>query len=880
MNPKDFCSLPGYDHTLICCFNFDPLFFERIVYPALQSGGNDRILILADKGAVESSASQWQGQAHLLGRAYKLVLPAADGAFHPKIMLRLGDEGGAVWIGSGNLSSGGWGCNDEIGVHWTLGPDQMDDGGWVMALLSRLEAWCGDDDLAIEFLHRMQSLQWWPETAEPGAILWQGPGLPSLASQLSERWAGRRFESLWLTTGSSDKRGAFLKWARDTFGIQKATIATDPSWVDFEPAALDELGMDITIQPAPSMHAKFYHFRGPEGDAAVLGSANCSAAAWFGHNTECMLIYDAPSSNTFEEILARETEGVKPSEVLPNRHAKGQIVGTDSMTGALWNLEWARYEDVNEQIVFSLSPVPPEHAVVQLDIEGTLLAALTRTHAGDNTFVVDVEGLTLQMVRTLFCSAFVDVDGAKTRTNIRWVDDITRLHRTTRHRTTAAFLDQLWRCEEDRERNRIIDELQGLADALLDGKTQYSESMLGRVPVGLNEPEQNEVSAAPALNPDDMIAVLGDRVDGNIVFPSGPTQSASLPLLGVMNLLFGKEGRIDNDREAPNEESEYEEGVVLQVRSPRYNPPSSDVVANLHRQMDRYISRFKQKDLPGNPAEFQWVNRMTPSDLVSACAYPLAVTALGLEHGWLDGSQARGWVTDLFDMLFYHQQTKASHKGTGALTRFRRRFESSGSLEAFDSVVGNGSLLMTCACALAALPQTHDSGVDAMHDLMSWRALWQSQALRARTDTVRLRKLLERLRVERAKTVLRFKGPKAYDAIKLLSQWVEEHGQHVCEVQKHRLKQGRLEQGYLWTRGPQGLHTKYRPGDPLWGPKSGWGVVIGPSAKAGRFMVHRYLSARSIEIEPERGAYLNLAWESLENTELKQLLHDAELQTH
>ena len=64
----------------------------------------------------------------------------------------------------------------------------------------------------------------------------------------------------------------------------------------------------IGLEDVSRMHAKFYWFTGRDGDAALMGSANCSAAAWitgngFG-NFEAVVPYDAPSEADFKGILS------------------------------------------------------------------------------------------------------------------------------------------------------------------------------------------------------------------------------------------------------------------------------------------------------------------------------------------------------------------------------------------------------------------------------------------------------------------------------------------------------------------------------------------------------------------------------------------------
>lgn len=109
MNPREFCSLPGYTAALFLTYDFDPVFFERVVLRELWAGGTGDIVVVADRSRVDASLDRWGGGVVHLGRRYQLIPAAVEGPFHPKVILRAGPEGVIAWVGSGNLTFGGWG---------------------------------------------------------------------------------------------------------------------------------------------------------------------------------------------------------------------------------------------------------------------------------------------------------------------------------------------------------------------------------------------------------------------------------------------------------------------------------------------------------------------------------------------------------------------------------------------------------------------------------------------------------------------------------------------------------------------------------------------------------------------------------------------------
>ncbi len=100
MNPRAFCREPGFTSAVLLTFDFNPLFFERLVLPELWAGGTGDVLVIGDGRRIAEASSRWEDQVHHLGHRYQLVRASAKGTFHPKVILRWGSEGGAVWVGS------------------------------------------------------------------------------------------------------------------------------------------------------------------------------------------------------------------------------------------------------------------------------------------------------------------------------------------------------------------------------------------------------------------------------------------------------------------------------------------------------------------------------------------------------------------------------------------------------------------------------------------------------------------------------------------------------------------------------------------------------------------------------------------------------------
>jgi HKD family nuclease len=312
ISAREFCREPGYPTTVFLSYSFDPLFFERIPLGDLDKGGTRCIVIAADAFQISEAMRRCIGQVVHLGRRYVLAETASANTFHPKLIARLSPTGGRIWVGSGNLTYTGWGGNQELATAWSIGPKEEDKGNWLDELLDAVSSLIRSTTFAAQVEAIRGSVPWLKPssvTPEKSSVLFGMPDRP-LAPQLAERWKDRRFEDLKLCTGSTDTEGAFLSWAHRTFGIERATICLNPAFASFNPARIAQLPFDVRIiraNPDRLMHAKFYWFSGSDGNAALVGSANCSAAAWLtgrGYgNAELIVPYDEAREADFKSIL-------------------------------------------------------------------------------------------------------------------------------------------------------------------------------------------------------------------------------------------------------------------------------------------------------------------------------------------------------------------------------------------------------------------------------------------------------------------------------------------------------------------------------------------------------------------------------------------------
>ena len=100
----------GYETALLTTFNFDVGFFERsIVFPLYDNGTRD-ISVFVDSKELNKSLSGIR--ACQIGEKYMVHPIEMKGAFHPKLILLLGQSSAKLFIASANLTQTGYSYNN------------------------------------------------------------------------------------------------------------------------------------------------------------------------------------------------------------------------------------------------------------------------------------------------------------------------------------------------------------------------------------------------------------------------------------------------------------------------------------------------------------------------------------------------------------------------------------------------------------------------------------------------------------------------------------------------------------------------------------------------------------------------------------------------
>ena len=110
--------------VIILTHNIDYIFIQTVVLKYLKKCGSPSLTIFADASCAQESFDNQKLVISGLGQRYRVVpvyLKRPYDRFHPKAVLLSGEKKASLYVGSGNLTFGGWRQNAEIWNQYDTG---------------------------------------------------------------------------------------------------------------------------------------------------------------------------------------------------------------------------------------------------------------------------------------------------------------------------------------------------------------------------------------------------------------------------------------------------------------------------------------------------------------------------------------------------------------------------------------------------------------------------------------------------------------------------------------------------------------------------------------------------------------------------------------
>jgi len=301
-------------HTcVILSYGADLAFYEDLVLRPLWVRNCRYHLVFIDAQRYRDLTRQQPEGANLIGRHY-VVVPVDLGflqSFHSKLILLLGDNGGRLLVGSGNLTFSGYGSNLEV---YTLIDYSKNDPD---ALFLFQQAWEMILSLQKKYGHSQQVDQILNNAAN--RFIW----LRNQSLQSEETWLLHTLEAPLLDqicqvlsidtirkatiiSPFLDGEGRAVREIHHRLKPDQITLIVQNQKAVANPKSLERIcadGIPISLHLVNNdepryLHAKVYILEGERYNWVITGSANCTSAA----------LLKTTSQGNFETVLIRKSE--------------------------------------------------------------------------------------------------------------------------------------------------------------------------------------------------------------------------------------------------------------------------------------------------------------------------------------------------------------------------------------------------------------------------------------------------------------------------------------------------------------------------------------------------------------------------------------------
>jgi hypothetical protein len=284
-----------FHSAIATTFSIEFAAFEEIMLPNLMASGATNFLLIADGRMASMSLSDGTEKPRQLGRDYELLSPpAADGLFHPKIVLQLGRRAGRLFVGSANVTAAGLVGNAEAVIEVECTDEPSPEREVVRAAWRYLEGLILQGSGAAR-----DSMNWAAERAtwidghgsDGVHTLEDGSGIAFLARDPAVGIA-RRFvdhvgagpiERLIVASPYWDERLQALRHIVEALNPATTSLLLEKDGHECPVETAMALGAELRGLP-PTLkgrfkHAKFLIASTATEDHLLIGSTNCTVAA-------------------------------------------------------------------------------------------------------------------------------------------------------------------------------------------------------------------------------------------------------------------------------------------------------------------------------------------------------------------------------------------------------------------------------------------------------------------------------------------------------------------------------------------------------------------------------------------------------------------------
>lgn len=371
-------------NAIVLTHDIDFMFFQSLVLPALRRRGHPSITILADSRCALATYPRQREYLSGLGTNYRVVpvaMPQPHFRFHPKAILLSGPNGGELFVGSGNLTFGGWRGNAEVWARFSSA-----EGGtgpflafrdYLLGVLGHISVPGPVEDEVRSALNE-NTWDWLTGDADSQLSILGRPGSSEGLLRQMLALAGTGYGKVYVCAPFFDAEAKALAQLIKNTAPAEVQVLCQPSGTTLTKEAWSRVAGKARLRAAgfrqsatgkrrrsPYLHSKFYAFERQYEVVVFLGSANCSQAGLTleGNigNAELMAV-QRMSPAEFKEFL---NEMEFQDEVPELDEAAQPVVAEEQEASSGLQILAARYEHGNLTIGYNPASVKVQTCLLE-----------------------------------------------------------------------------------------------------------------------------------------------------------------------------------------------------------------------------------------------------------------------------------------------------------------------------------------------------------------------------------------------------------------------------------------------------------------------------------------------------------------------------------
>lgn len=306
----------GYEIALLTTFNYEIEFFEKAVLSRLIRNEIRSISVFVDSDELAKAIQNIQ--VCTLGQYYAVNPVRINGAFHPKVILLLGNTKARLIVGSANLKLSGYCINNEIFNYIDYDVDHQEYRDVFYSAINFFKTsykWTPGLDNAL--MLGLENLPYFRATRGNGRIAFLENSTRSMLEQLKEIIT-EVITDIRIAVPYYDNELAALSSIRSSFPSANIHIylqlgkSTFPESLQVKNKIADDIQIFETIKAPDNGNSRFYHgkvfeFISASNSYMFYGSSNCTRSALLqsaedSGNCECNFLIEG-TRDDFDEFF-------------------------------------------------------------------------------------------------------------------------------------------------------------------------------------------------------------------------------------------------------------------------------------------------------------------------------------------------------------------------------------------------------------------------------------------------------------------------------------------------------------------------------------------------------------------------------------------------